>query len=181
MANVPSFVVPATPLKPAIPVRRLATPVARRFYQICLAMVADSLAEAGLTPLQYGTLTYLNKEAGEPGIDQVGLAARLGIDRNNVGVILAELEARELLERRVDPADKRARRLYLTSKGERLYRRLVPENSATNERILAPLSARERETLFDLLIRIIQANAIYARPGAGRRKRADNRVDPHSS
>ena len=110
MANVPSFVVPATPLKPAIPVRRLATPVARRFYQICLAMVADSLAEAGLTPLQYGTLTYLNKETGEPGIDQVGLAARLGIDRNNVGVILAELEARELLERRVDPADKRARR-----------------------------------------------------------------------
>ena len=111
----------------------------------------------------------------------MGLAARLGIDRNNVGVILAELEIRELLERRVDPADKRARRLYLTPKGERLYRRLVPENSAANERILAPLSARERETLFDLLIRIIQANAIYARPGAGRRKRADNRVDPHSS
>ena len=77
--------------------------------------------------------------------------------------------------------DALGRRLYLTPKGERLYRRLVPENSAANERILAPLSARERETLFDLLIRIIQANAIYARPGAGRRKRADNRVDPHSS
>ena len=38
-------------------------------------------------------------------------------------------------------------------------------------RILAPLSPRERDSLLDLLIRVIQANAIYARPGAGRQKR----------
>jgi DNA-binding MarR family transcriptional regulator len=170
-APLARFSIRSAPLEPAIPVLRLATPMARRFYQICLAMVADSLAEWNLTPVQYGTLAYLNKENGEPGIDQVGLAARLGIDRNNVGVSLAELEARQLVERRVDVADKRARRLYLTAKGERLYRELRPKNSAANERILGPLSPRERELLLDLLVRVIQANAIYARPGAGRRKR----------
>ena len=134
-------------------------------------MVADSLAEANLVPLQYGAMTYLNRQTGEPGIDQVGLAARLGVDRNNVGVILTELEARGLAERRQDPADQRARRLYLTAKGEKLYQQLQPRNSVANEQILAPLSARERELLLDLLVRVIQANAIYARPGAGRRTR----------
>ena len=170
-APLTKFAIRSVPLEPAIPVLRLATPMARRFYQICLAMVADSLSEWNLTPVQYGTLSYLNKDSGEPGIDQVGLAARLGIDRNNVGVILTELEARQLVERRVDPADKRARRLYLTAKGERLYQELRPGNSAANERILGPLSLRERELLLDLLVRVIQANAAYARPGAGRRKR----------
>jgi DNA-binding MarR family transcriptional regulator len=167
-----SFVLQSAPREPAIPVRRLATPLARRFYQICQAMVADSLAEADLVPLHYGTMTYLNKETGEPGIDQAGLAARLGVDRNNVGVILTELEGRGLVERRIDADDHRARRLYLTAKGERQYQQLQPQNSAANERILAPLSQRERELLLDLLVRVIQANAIYARPGAGRRRRS---------
>jgi MarR family transcriptional regulator, temperature-dependent positive regulator of motility len=170
------FLVRASPLGPAIPLWRAATPMARRFYQICLSMVADSLAEADLVPLQYGVLAYLNKAYGEPGIDQVGLAARLGIDRNNVGVVLAELEGRELVERRVDPGDKRSRRLYLTNRGEQLFRRLLPGNAAANERILAPLSARERELLLDLLVRVIQGNAIYARPGAGRRRRGTRRA-----
>ena len=169
--TVTSFEVRSVPNEPAIPVRRLATPLARRFYQICLTMVADSLSGANLVPLQYGTMTYLNKESGEPGIDQVGLAARLGIDRNNVGVILTGLEKRGLVERRVDRADRRARCLYLTAKGEKLYQQLQPVNSAANERIFAPLSPRERELLLDLLVRVIQANAIYARPGAGRRRR----------
>ena len=177
--TVTSFEVRSAPSEPAIPVLRLATPLARRFYQICLAMVADSLSEANLVPLQYGTMTYLNKETGEPGIDQVGLAARLGIDRNNVGVILTGLEKRGLVERRVDPADQRARRLYLTAKGEKLYQQLQPLNSAANERILASLSVRERELLLDLLVRVIQANAIYARPGAGRRKRG-SRLPPRN-
>jgi DNA-binding MarR family transcriptional regulator len=166
-----SFEVRLAPSEPAIPVFRLATPLARRFYQICLAMVADSLSEANLVPLQYGAMGYLDKETGEPGIDQVGLAARLGIDRNNVGVILAGLEKRGLVERRVDRADRRARCLYLTAKGEKLYQQLWPLNSAANERILAPLSPRERELLLNLLVRVIQANAIHARPGAGRRRR----------
>jgi len=155
----------------AIPVLRAATPLARRFFQICQAMVADSLAEADLVPLQYGALHYLNKQTGEPGIDQAGLAARLGVDRNNVGVILASLEERDLVVRRIDSRDQRARCLYLTAKGEKLYQQLLANNLAANERILAPLSPRERELLLDLLVRVIQANAIYARPGAGRRAR----------
>ena len=164
----PTFLVHSTPGEAAIPVRRAATPLARRFYQICMSMVADSVAEAELTPLQYGVLPILNKENGEPGIDQVGLAARLGVDRNNVGVILTQLEKKGLIERRVDDADQRARRLYLTAQGEQLYRRLRSNNLAANARILAPLQPRERELLLDMLMRVIQGNAAHARPAPGR-------------
>ena len=166
-----TFMFRSLPSEPAIPIRRITMPLARRFYQICVAMVSDSLAEGNLTPPQYGVLAYLNKEDGEPGLDQIGLAARLGIDRNSAGVIVAELEKRGLIKRRVMDGDRRGRHVYLTSQGEKLYRRLLPNNAAANDQILAPLKPPERELLRDLLVRVIQANAVYARPGAGRRKR----------
>ena len=166
-----TFLVRPLPSEPAIPIRRTTMPLARRFYQICIAMVSDSLGEADLTPLQYGVLAYLNKSDGEPGIDQIGIAARLGIDRNNASVIVGELEKRGLVERRVIGGDRRGRHLYLTLQGEKLYRRLLPDNAAANQRILEPLKPHERELLRDFLVRVIQGNAAYARPGAGRRKR----------
>jgi DNA-binding MarR family transcriptional regulator len=156
----------------ASPIRRAPVPVARRFYQICLAMVAETLREADLTSLQYGVLVYLSADhGGEPGIDQNGLAARLGVDRNNASLLVEELAKRGLVERRINGADRRARQLYLTAKGEKLFARLRPANLAANARILEPLAPRERELLLDLLIRVIEANGAYARPGAGRRKR----------
>jgi len=118
-----------------------------------------------------GVLAYVNKENGEPGIDQVGLAARLGIDRNNAGVIVLDLEKRGLIERRVSNADRRARHLYLTPQGEKAYHRWASTTRAAIDRILAPLQPRERELLLDLLTRVIQENAAYARPGGGRRRR----------
>ena len=166
-----TFMVRSSPGEPAIPVRRNALALARRFFQISIAMVADLVAGADLTPLQMGVLAYVNKENGEPGIDQVGLAARLGIDRNNAGVIVLELEKRGLIERRVSNADRRARHLYLTPQGEKTYHRLAPNVRAAIDRILAPLPPRERELLLDLLTRVIQENAAYARPGGGRRRR----------
>ena len=166
-----TFLVRSLLSEPAIPVRRITMPLARRFYQICISMVSESLADADITPLQYGFLAYLNKDDGEPGTDQVGLAARLGIDRNNASVIVGELEKRGLVERRMIEGDRRGRHVYLTSQGEKLYRRLLPENAAANERILSPLKPHERELLRDFLVRVIQGNAAYARPGAGRRKK----------
>ena len=159
-------------LGPGIPpVRRVATALARRFYQICVTLSADSVAAAGLTPLQFAVLACLNKRNGEPGIDQNGLAARLGVERSHVSLLVEELGKRGLVERRVNGADRRARILRLTSKGEGMFDRLRGKNTAANERVLDPLTGQERELLFDLLIRVIKQNTAYARPGAGRRKR----------
>jgi DNA-binding MarR family transcriptional regulator len=164
-------------LGPGIPpVRRVATALARRFYQICVTLSADSVAAADLTPLQFAVLACLNKRNGEPGIDQNGLAARLGVERSHVSLLVEELGKRGLVERRVNGADRRARILRLTPKGDGAFDRLREQNAAANERVLDPLTAKERELLFDMLIRVIKQNTVYARPGAGRRKRRGNQT-----
>src|SRR5580692_12371857 len=92
-------------LGPGIPpVRRVAAALARRFNQICVTVSADSVATADLTPLQFAVLAYLNKRDGQPGIDQNSLAARLGIERSHVSLLVEELGNRGLVERRVNGA-----------------------------------------------------------------------------
>jgi DNA-binding MarR family transcriptional regulator len=162
------------------PVRRTLAGLTRRVNQIAIAMTAGSLAEAGLTPLQYGAMGCLNRRDGEPGIDQMGLAARLGIDRNSASVLVEELAIKGLIERRVKEEDRRARVLQLTGAGERLFLQLRKNNLAAQERILEILTPSERELLFDLLVRIIAANGQHARPGAGRRKRGSQKSPPKS-
>jgi DNA-binding MarR family transcriptional regulator len=154
-----------------VPVRRTPIGLARLFFQICTTAAAEPLARAGLTPLQFGALVYLSREIGEPDIDQSGLAARLAIDRASTSALVDELEAMGLLERRVNSADRRARLLRLTSRGERLRARLHPEQIAAQMNVLASLTPREREVMISLLVRVIKSNSGLARPGAARRRR----------
>jgi DNA-binding MarR family transcriptional regulator len=154
----------------APPVRRLPIALARRFYQICAAMMTEVVVQADLSVLEYGVLPYLSDRTGDPGIDQNGIAARLGIDRNNVSLLLDHLEKKGLVVRRVNGSDRRAHMLYLTPKGETVLARLQPAGYAANDRILAPLAPHERELFLDMLVRLIKGNFSYARPGAARRK-----------
>src|SRR5262245_3794532 len=159
-------------LSSGMPIRRSPAPLARRFAQICTGVLAEALAGADLMPLQYAVLNNLEIE---PDIDQIGLAVRLGVDRTSVGQLLDQLESRGLVERRINGADRRARLLRLTRAGEKLNQRVHPPKGSLSDRVLAPLTPAEREVFLDLLVRIIEGNEAYARPGNGRRK--PSRVD----
>jgi DNA-binding MarR family transcriptional regulator len=150
------------------PVRRIPMALARRLFQICTTATAEALEGFDLTPLQYAVLAYVQ---AEPDLDQIGLAARLGIDRNNTSVLVEQLEAKGLLSRRVNGADRRARLLRLTPRGEKLRARIQPVTYAGQQRLLSVLEPAERELLLDLLVRVIEGNRPLARPGTGRRKR----------
>jgi DNA-binding MarR family transcriptional regulator len=150
------------------PVRRVPMALARRFFQICTTATAEALAGEDLTPLQYAVMAYL---IGEPDIDQSGLAARLGVDRNSTSLLVEELEAKRLLTRRVNGADRRARLLRLTPRGQKLHARVQPRTFAGQQRILSVLAPDQREILLDLLVRVIEGNRVLARPGSARRKR----------
>ena len=142
--------------------------LARRLFQIGMAVAAESLGTTDLTPLQYAILAYLSDE---PDLDQAGLAARVGVDRTNIGLLAQQLEAKGLVSRRVNGDDRRARLLRLTPRGVKLFRRVGPRARAAQNGILAPLAPADRGLLIDLLVRVIQANESYVRPGAGRRRR----------
>jgi DNA-binding MarR family transcriptional regulator len=164
-------------LKPAW--HRIPTAIARRFHQICAAKTAEVVSPAGLTPLQYGAMLHLSKTAGTPGIDQIGLAERINIDRNTASLLVEELVRKGLVERQVNGADRRSRVLSLTAKGEALYLRLRPAHAALNKEILAPITAREQKLLMNLLVRVVEGNLSRQNGGSGqrtrgaRRKRAD--------
>jgi DNA-binding MarR family transcriptional regulator len=151
------------------------TAIARRFHQICAAKTAEVVGQAGLTPLQYGVLIHLSAQTGKPHIEQNVLAERLNIDRNTASVLVEQLVKKNLVQRKVNGADRRARLLSLTAKGEKVFARLRPAHALTNESILAPISPSERKLLLRLLIRVIEANLQNVGGGARRSTRRADR------
>jgi DNA-binding MarR family transcriptional regulator len=81
------------------------------------------------------------------------------------------LEKKGFLDRRINGADRRARQLSLTAKGRKVLDRVRPKVRATTERILKPLARPEQAQFIDFMVRLIEGNRAYARPGGGRRKR----------
>lgn len=161
-----------SPQDKAPPVRRTPMSLSRRFGQICTTAAADSLVSEGLTPLESGVLAYLSRVSGEPNIDQISLAARMGLDRSHASLLVDKLVARGLIDRQINPENRRAHILNLTPSGEKAHARTRPSFNAGQQKILAVLRPAERELLLDLLVRVVEGNIVLARPGAGRRKSA---------
>jgi DNA-binding MarR family transcriptional regulator len=151
-----------------IPIRRAVAPLVRRLQQICLSMITEAVADAELVQLEYALLVFVDDV---PGISQQTLSEALGIDRNNVSLMADKLEARGLLKRSVNGADRRARELCVTPQGRKLWRGCRARVREANSRILACLNAKEKELFLDMLVHVVDANKMHARPGGGRRKR----------
>jgi len=143
----------AAPAWHAIP-----TAAARRFHQICVAKSSEIFGEFGLTTLQFGVMVHLNKMTGTPGIEQNVLAARLNVDRNTASVIAEQMVKLGVVARQVNGADRRARLLSLTAKGDRIYAELLPAFRTANANVLAPLSPHERKLFMSLLVRVVEGS-----------------------
>ena len=118
-----------------LPSHRVPAHLARRFNQICLGVTAEILAPEDLTPLLWGVMAAVLEE---PGSGQKQVAQRMGVDVVNFGQMVEVLEEKGLIERKIDPDDRRARKLYVT-RGASLRRRLRPAALSAQERLLAPL------------------------------------------
>ena len=109
--------------------QRAARAVGRRFD--------TALRPLGLTNGQFSLLMSLNR----PGPASIGgVSALLAMDRTTLTANLKPLRRRGLLEVTVDGADKRGRRLQLTSAGQALLAAALPvweETHAAIERHLA--------------------------------------------
>ncbi len=151
-----------------IPIPEYPAPLARRLQQICAALFAEALAGSDIVQLEFALLRII---AEMPGIEQWLLAEAIGIDRKNAGLVIDRLERKELIERRINGADRRARELFLTPKGHRKFALLLPKIRIAHGRIMSPLSASDQKRFMRLFTRLVEGNGVYARPGAGRRKR----------
>lgn len=111
----------------------------------------------GLTPPQLNALNALY-EMAQQGIDpsQRMLEKRMYLTNPTVTGILNRLEAKGMIERRRDESDARVRRIRLTPLGVQCRMQVDGKLDDREERLLAPLSVREREQLMKLLLKLIQ-------------------------
>src|SRR6185312_3201657 len=104
---------PAGDARPPASLRRLAS------WQTGRVSTLGARLTAARMPLEaradFAVLAAL-EEYGE--LSQADLGRRLGLDRNNVNGIVTRLESGRLIERRIDPADRRRNIVGLNSSGK---------------------------------------------------------------
>src|SRR5216683_3620567 len=105
----------------------------------------------GLTRAQCRTLGYL---ARNEGINQAGMADLLEIRPMTLVRQIDRMEEAGWIERRPDPTDRRARRLFLTAKARPILGRILNVANETRNEALALLSPGEAATLINLLDRV---------------------------
>jgi DNA-binding MarR family transcriptional regulator len=120
------------------------------------AVYAESGREHGLTPQQGQLLCVLM--ARPHGMSELG--AVLGLAKSSMTGLVDRTERNGLVRREPDPQDTRAVRVALTPQGSRLAERFYGETCRRVELLPAGLSAAERDTLADLLGRVVLDNKV---------------------
>jgi DNA-binding MarR family transcriptional regulator len=80
--------------------------------------------------------------------------------------ILDRMEADHLLERRADPADRRARRLYLTKKAKPLLEEIWRLGDVTRGEMFAGISKADRDTCIKALERMHENMCAFSNDSA---------------
>jgi DNA-binding MarR family transcriptional regulator len=123
--------------------------VLRKASQRHIAVFARHISE--LTPPQFATLAKL-AEVGDTSQNQLG--ALVAMDAATIKGVVDRLKARGFVTLAKHEDDKRRLVVSLTPEGRAAVKRLLPLAAAITAETIAPLSAREIETLMRLLAKI---------------------------
>lgn len=107
--------------------------------------------ETGLTRAQFQLLAKVSRFEG---INQAGLADQLEMEPITVGRTIDRLVAAGFLERRADPKDRRAFRIYMTEAAEPALAVMHTTAAAIYEEALKGFDADESARLLSLLTRL---------------------------
>ncbi len=102
----------------------------------------------GLVLSQFEALAKIGMK---PGMIQQELVKHLLVTKGNVGALLDRLESLGWVERRADPTDRRANRLYLTAVGQTTIEKILRNHRVFIAETFRPLGAEQRENLRSLL------------------------------
>src|SRR5271170_2697460 len=126
-----------------------------RFHNRLERRMAEALGAHGLTLPQFDVLATLWH--GE-GITQQELADRLLVTKGNVVGLIDRVSAAGWVERRPDPEDRRANRLYLTDAGRKLLAEAWPCQIALGRKVFGTLTEGELRLMHELLERLEDAS-----------------------
>ncbi|HTN42244.1 MAG TPA: MarR family transcriptional regulator [Nitrospiria bacterium] len=116
------------------------------------------------------------------GVSQAKLAELADVEQMTMVRILDRMEADGLIERRSDPADRRARRLYLTGKGRTLLDKIWRLAELTRAETFSGINREDREAFMGLLERMHRnVCALEDRPITSPETVADMQTKPASA
>ena len=114
----------------------------------------QQVREIGVTGPQARLLLTLNRQPGE---NQGFYAERLEVEPITLCRMVDRLEEASMVERRPDPADRRAWQLHLTDKSRKVVEKLQQRADSLVEDMLAGLTPVERSE-FGRLLTLVGAN-----------------------
>lgn len=123
----------------------------RRAHQCSVSTFMEDLKEVGITPTQMSSMAVLSET---PGIDQITLARRIGVDRTTISMVVNGLARNGFISRTKSTVDARRNQLVPTMAGTagfRLARSIAYKN---RDQLVSALSPEEVERLAGLLRRI---------------------------
>ncbi|HEY0878651.1 MAG TPA: MarR family transcriptional regulator [Zeimonas sp.] len=123
--------------------------------------IAQRLEGSELTFVQARVLVHL---ARAPGLRQVELASRLEVQPITLARVIDQLEQRGFVERRVDPDDRRAWRVFVTSRARDALASIRRIGATARDEALAGIAPARVEALLHALVQMRQNLA----DGAGR-------------
>jgi len=150
----------------------------RRLHQIHVALFLEESAAYALTPVQFGVLDALRDGRA---LDQVTIAAQVGIDRNNAADVIRRLEQRGLLLRPTGTEDRRTKLAQITEEGMRMVDAVFPLMVRAQQRFVEPLDEAEYAEFLRLMAKLVVENneagrAPWTIGGRGRRAAGDKAV-----
>jgi len=117
----------------------------------------QSLDEAGLSLAQYKVLMHLffAEQMGDRSeLNPSEISARQGVSRNTMSSLISNLEEEGLVERRLDPLDRRRFNISLTENGRALVIEHARQHLAVIGGCFTVLTTDEQETLYRLLRKV---------------------------
>ena len=125
---------------------------ARLFFWATSQAIRDVYAkDFGLSVNEWRTMANLH--------DYRPLSAKEIVERSSIGKVdvsraITSLEKKELVERHVDPTDRRRILLRLTPKGKKMMHDLLPLIREREKEILSDLTEEEHQTLIKLMSKV---------------------------
>lgn len=101
-----------------------------------------------LSRTQWRVIALLKRDNG---MTQSEIAERMVMEKAPMGALLDKLESKQLIERRIDSKDRRAKRIFLTPATEPLIPIMEKHSDALLKKAVEGISAAEMHTLEILL------------------------------
>ncbi len=133
--------------------------VMKYVFEAWYASYEQEIAQCGISVNGFLVLVVLDDEGADT---QTSLAERLSIDRSAMVAVIDELEEKGFVERRRSKGDRRTVPIHITAAGSTAAANARTVTDASNGKIFAGFSAKDRDVFYDLLVRM--ADSVASQP-----------------